>query len=98
MWPGAAYGLLKLCYPGDKVREEKVPLAPVIHQQAMVGNGLAATALAARRLRASNLNPAVESVYQRPGMARTIAASLLFPVGRRDLNFMAARVLREPKT
>jgi CRISPR-associated protein Csx17 len=98
VWPGAAYGLLKLCYPGEKIREVEVPLAPVIHQQAMVGNAWAATALAARRLRAANLNPAVESVYQRPGRARAIAASLIFPVGWRELNFIAARVLREPKT
>jgi CRISPR-associated protein Csx17 len=98
VWPGAAYGLLKLCYPGEKIREVEVPIAPIIHHLAMVGNGLAATGLAARRLRSSNLNPAVGSIYQRTGISTSIAASLLFPVSKRDLNLIASRLLRDPKS
>lgn len=96
-FPGAAYALLKLCFAGARVRDVDVPLVPVTYQRAGAGQGAMATQLAARRLRASGLAPAVARVEQEgPAIERT-AAALLFPVAQADLHALADAVLR-PKT
>jgi CRISPR-associated protein Csx17 len=96
-FPGAAYALLKLCFAGVPVRDMEVPLVPGIHQRASNGQGALATELAARRLRASGLAPAVEQVHQQGQSTACAAGALLFPLARGDLNTLADAVLR-PKT
>ncbi len=91
---GAAYALLKLCFAGAPVRDVEVPLVPVIHQRARNGQGALATQLAARRLRASGLAPAVDQVHQQgPAPTRT-AAALLFPLADFQIKALANAVLR----
>jgi CRISPR-associated protein Csx17 len=95
LWPGAAYGLLKLCFAGQKIRNIEVPINPIIHHQANMGRGVAATAAAARRLKGSDLVPALDSAHLNGEHSRRTAASLLFPLGKKDLDFLASRVLRK---
>jgi CRISPR-associated protein Csx17 len=95
VWPGAAYGLLKLCFAGQKVRDIEVPINPIIHHQASMGQGVAATAIAARRLKGSYLVPALDSAPLHGEYSRRTAAALLFPLGKKDLEFLASRVLRK---
>ncbi len=95
VWPGAAYGLLKLCFAGQKVRDIEVPINPIIHHQASMGQGVMATAMAARRLKGSYLVPALDSAPLNGEYSRRTAAALLFPLGKKDLEFLASRVLRK---
>jgi CRISPR-associated protein Csx17 len=95
VWPGAAYGLLKLCFAGQKVRDIEVPINPIIHHQANMGQGAVATAMAARRLKGSYLIPALDSAPLNGEYSRRTAAALLFPLGKKDLEFLASRVLRK---
>ena len=95
--PGAVFALLKLCFAEVPVRDVKVPLVPAIHQRARVGQGAVATQLAARRLRASGLAPAVEQVHQQGPLVARSAAALLFPIANFQVNTLANTVLR-PET
>ena len=92
--PNSAYGLLKLCFASAPVRTVEVPLVPAIHQRARVGQGAVATQLAARRLRASGLAPAVEQVHQQGATVARVAAALLFPIAPFQINTLAEAVLR----
>jgi CRISPR-associated protein Csx17 len=95
LWPGAGYGLLKLCFAGQGVRDIEVPINPIIHHQANMGRGVTATAAAARRLKGSDLVPALDSAHLNGEYSRRTAAALLFPLGKKDLDFLASRVLRK---
>lgn len=96
--PPALYALLKLCFSGHKVRDIKVPLVPAIYQRARAGDGLNASLLAARRLRGSNLAPAVDCIPARGASVIRTAAALLFPIHKDDPGLMAERVLRATKS
>jgi CRISPR-associated protein Csx17 len=89
--------LLKLCFAAVPVREVEVPLLPVIHQRARVGQGNLATQLATRRLRASGLTPAIEGVHQQGASVARAAAALLFPITHFQVAALADMVLR-PET
>ncbi len=93
-FPGAVFTLLKLCFAGTPVRDVEVPLVPAVHQRAATGQGAAATQLAARRLRASGLVPAVEQVHQQGEAVKRAAAALLFPISHFEINALAEMVLR----
>jgi CRISPR-associated protein Csx17 len=93
-FPRSAYALLKLCFAGTPVHEVGVPLLPAIHQHAAAGKGTLATELAAGRLRASGLAPSVERVQLGGPTAATVAAALLFPIARGDVEKLAGAVLR----
>ncbi len=93
-FPGAVFTLLKLCFAGTPVRDVEVPLVPAVHQRAATGQGAAATQLAARRLRASGLAPAVEQVHQQGEAVKRAAAALLFPISHFEINALAEMVLR----
>ena len=95
--PGAIFALLKLCFAGVPVRDVEVPLVPVIQQRARGGQGAMATQLAARRLRASGLAPAVEQVHQQGPAVERAAAALLFPIAHFQINALVNTVLR-PET
>ena len=93
----STYSLLKLCFAAVPVREVEVPLLPVIHQRARVGQGNLATQLATRRLRASGLTPAIERVHQQGASVARAAAALLFPITHFQVAALADMVLR-PET
>jgi CRISPR-associated protein Csx17 len=92
--PPALYALLKLCFSRHKLRGVRVPLVPAIHRRACVGDGVEASSLAVRRLRASGLVPAIECVPASGQLVARTAAALLFPVTEDDFGELAEHVLR----
>jgi len=88
LFPGAAYGLLKLCFPGG-------PIVSEIHRKASVGDGVAATQLAIRRLRGSGLSAAMTAFDVSCEQMERIAAALLFPLEEKQLETIASKVLRQ---
>ena len=99
--PSAFYALLKLCFSLPLPGDEAVPLIPAIHRRAAGGDGASASALAARRLRASGFAPAVERIPITGTLARRAAATLLFPVRKNQIAILRKTILRpelEPAT
>ncbi len=94
--PPALYCLLRLALPRQFECDNfpEIPIVPAIHQQAAHGNGLAASRLAARRLRASAFPPALDTVCVTGVAARRAAAALLFPLSRRDFARLRELVLK----
>ncbi len=96
--PGAAFALLKLCFPGSSKSTDtddiKIPIVPAIHRQAASGDGPRATQQAARRLRASGLVPAVDVAPLRGVVVQRAAAALLFPLSQKSLASLREAVLR----
>lgn len=99
-FPSAAWCLLRLCllpHPiplGDT--EVEIKLTPQIARRASIGDLTEATRLAARRLRASGLKPAVDQVFcaDRRTATRTSAA-LVFPISHsaRTVRLIRDRVM-----
>lgn len=86
--PPSIYALLRSCFPRRLGRAEKndsapvIPITPVIHRRAADGQGLEASKMAARRLRASGLRPAISKIaFER---TERVAAAMLFPLSERD--------------
>jgi CRISPR-associated protein Csx17 len=94
LFPCAAYGLLKLCFPCGKVRDIEIPIVPEIHRKASVGDGFAATERAIRRLRGSGLYAATTALGVSREQIKRIAAALLFPLNAPKLETIATKVLR----
>jgi CRISPR-associated protein Csx17 len=94
--PSSFYALMKLCYR-PKVENQAIPLVPAIHQRARSGDGLAASQLAARRLRGSGYPPLVEKLPVAATVARRTAAALLFPVSPRDLALLEHIIINKPE-
>jgi CRISPR-associated protein Csx17 len=103
--PSVAYCQLKLCMlphsiPALNGTSATIKLTPQIARRAAVGDLAAATELAARRLRASGLHPAVESIHGSRDTALRTAAALVFPLqhndkgGRSAVTMIRDRVLR----
>jgi CRISPR-associated protein Csx17 len=90
--PSAFYALLKLCF--SLSTHAPVPLVPAIHHQAANGNGITASQIAARRLRASGFAPAVERISVAGTLSRRTAASLLFPIRGRQAAILRNTVPR----
>lgn len=82
--PDAGYALLKLCHVPHKIAGKAVRLTPAITRRASSGDLTEATRLAATRLNASGLPPAVDLVHGRGEHARRITAALLFPVWHKE--------------
>lgn len=96
--PSAFYALLKLCFCGSSKSGDLVPLVPAIHQRASHGDGASASALAARRLRASGCAPAVRSVRVVGSVSKRTAAALIFPLRPDQIQILQDCVLRpEPQ-
>ncbi len=96
--PSSFYALLRLCFRRSSGKEDAIPLVPAILQRAMNGDGKAASALAARRLRASGKAPLVKELPVGGDTARRTAAAILFPIGPRDLRLLERTILQQRKT
>lgn len=84
--PSALFALLRTALAGDLPScPEPIPRVPAIVRRATTGDGHEATRLAARRLRASGLPPAFDSLDQRGESVRRAAAALLFPLSPESL-------------
>ena len=92
--PSAFYALLKLCFAPPAPGEEPLPLTPAIHRRAARGDGMSASQLAARRLRASGFAPAVEKIPVTGELARRTAAALLFPLRNFQIAELRKTILR----
>lgn len=86
--PSSFYALLKLCFRRNTSGEAPIRLVPAIHQRARSGDGLAASQLAVRRLRASGESPLVDELPVTAAIARRTAAALLFPISPRDIKLL----------
>ena len=91
--PPAFYTLLKLAFAG-RLDGADIPLQPAIHQRAIAGDSLAASQLAARRLRASGIIPAIERAPVDRAMTRRAAAALLFPLNPGQLSTLRKSITR----
>jgi len=94
VFPGAGYGLMKLCFSGREVKGVRVPIVPEIHRRAALGDGAGATQLAVRRLRGSGFSVPVGTVSLSRESAQRTAAALIFPVDDYQLSRLADKVLR----
>ncbi len=92
--PSSLYALLKLCFQRTPPDEPSVPLVPAILRRAARGDGLEASRLAARRLRASGFPPAVDFISMDGEPVQRTAAALLFPLGPWQLTQLRRAVLR----
>ena len=95
--PSSFYALLKLCFR-PKGESKTIPLVPAIHHRARSGDGLAASQLAARRLRGSGYPPLVEKLPVAATVAARTAAALLFPVSPRALSLLEQFIINQPET
>jgi|ERR1035437_5559923 CRISPR-associated protein Csx17 len=95
--PSSFYALLKLCFR-PKGEGKTIPLLPAIHHRACSGDGLAASQLAARRLRGSGYPPLVGKLPMATTVARRTAAALLFPVSSRDLFLLEQTIINQPES
>lgn len=86
--PSSFYGILKLCFRRNGRDENPIPIVPAIHQRASAGDGVAASRLAARRLRASGEAPLVRELRVAAETAKRTAAALLFPISPRDMTLL----------
>lgn len=69
-----------------------LPLVPALLEKLAIGDCYTATRLAARRLYASGLNPAIkEGIFEPSDLTRRIAAALAFPISNTDI----ARLLKQ---
>ena len=107
--PSAAWCLLKLCLlphgiPAADGSQNSidVKLQPQIFRRVASGHLWEATQLAARRLTASGLRPAVEIIHGSPEIAARTAAALMFPIygdlkrKHSDITRVRDRVLETP--
>jgi len=99
--PSALFSLMRLAFPREleAAAHGVIPLTPMIHRHAAHGDGLQASQLAARRLRASEQHPALDLVPIGGSVARRCAAALLFPLAPSDFARLRKLVLKtEPST
>lgn len=74
------YAMLKLCFAQPDNAHPRIPITPAIHRHASGGNGLEASRIAARRLRASGYTLAIDKIALYGTQVRRIAAALLIPL------------------
>ena len=95
--PSSFYAILRLCFRRTAGNEEAVPLVPAILHRAMNGDGVAASELAARRLRASSKTPLVPNLPVSGEIARRTAAAMLFPIRDSDFLLLERTILQQLK-
>lgn len=99
--PSALFSLLRLCFsqPGElRSGVTPVPIVPAIVAKARAGNSREASALAARRLRASGFRPRLDSIDLGNAATRRAAAALLFPLHPFDFSRLQTSILRQETT
>lgn len=96
--PSSFYAMMRLCFRTSSGKDDAIPLVPAILQRAMIGDGKAASELAARRLRASGKAPLVKDLPVSGDIARRTAAAILFPISHRDFYALERTILQQPKT
>jgi CRISPR-associated protein Csx17 len=98
--PSSFYALLRLCFRRANKGEEQdsIPLVPAILNRAINGQGKEASALAARRLRASCKAPLADEFSLTGDVARRTAAAMLFPISTRDFRLLEHMTLKQPTT
>lgn len=88
------YALQRVFHDNTLAQDLTLPAVPALLGKLAVGDCYTATGLAARRLYASGLNPAItEGVFEPTECTRRIAAALAFPIS--DVNI--ARLLKQIK-
>ena len=96
--PPAFYALLRLAFAGNVDPGEAIKLQPGIHARAAraanPGDVLRASEMAARRLRASSVRPAIERAPLDPRAARRAAAALLIPLTTTQTDALRKAVMR----
>lgn len=99
--PSALFNLLRLAFPRKDERERtdlpEVPPVLAIHRYAAAGNGLEASRIASRRLRASDIPPAVTGVALSGNFVRRTAAALMFPLHHSDFAWLKELVCKPQK-
>ena len=84
--PSALFALLRTALAGDIPGcANTIPRVPAIVHRAATGDGREASRLAARRLRASGVAPAFDSLDQRGNSVKRTAAAVLFPLSPTSL-------------
>ena len=95
--PSSFYAMLRLCFRRAAGNEDAVPLVPTILHRAMNGDGVYASELAARRLRASSKTPLVHNLPVSGGIARRTAAAMHFPIRDSDFRLLEHTILQQLK-
>lgn len=99
--PSALFNLLRLAFPRSDERKRaglpEVPPVQAIHRHAAAGKGLEASRLASRRLRASDMPPAVTQVALSGDTVRRTAAALLFPIAPNHFELVQKAALAASK-
>jgi CRISPR-associated protein Csx17 len=96
--PSSFYALLRLCFRPANGKDDTIPLVPAILHRSMNGDGQAASALAARRLRASGQAPLVDDLPVCGATARRTAAAMLFPIARKEFMQLERSLLKQLNT
>jgi CRISPR-associated protein Csx17 len=91
-----AYALLKLLFWPGEVRERIVRYEPPLLPLLRAGRVSQACAIAARRLRASDVTPLADDYLVSPEVAQRLAAGLLFPITPDTFTRCMRLVLAEP--
>ncbi len=93
--PPLLYALLKLTILPEPLRDDtgRMPTVPAAMVKALSGDGVQASRLAARRLRASGFVPRVEVLREPPAVTRRIAAAMLIPVSKRAVKRLGEMLL-----
>ena len=94
IYPGADYSMLKLCFAGEAVRGVEIPIVPEIHRRATLGDSFNSIRLAERRLRGCSLPTTTKSNFISPILMERIAAALIFPISKYQVDSLADNVLR----
>lgn len=95
--PSSLYAILRLCLRDAQGGDTPVPLVPAIFQRAMRGDGLTASEMASRRLRASGEMPLVPKLRADGATARRTAAALLFPISQQSVQTLKRSLLKQLK-
>lgn len=92
--PSAAHALTRLCHLPHEFRSARIPWVPGISRHLARGDVARATQLAAQRLRASGLAPAIRVAQAGVSQGLRLAAALLTPLAGADVERLADLVLQ----
>lgn len=91
--PEDAWWVLRIaCASEPFAKDVTVPLDPAVVRRAASGDGAGAVELAAQRLRARGLHPAISGAVAHPELSRRWVAALAFPLSRSTTRAWAPRL------